>query len=52
MEQYEQICIITIIVSCSILLFIPKMLYRPGLILTFLFFYCNGKFCIVWNMGV
>ena len=50
MNEYEQINIVTIIVCCSILLFIPKMLYRPGLILTSLFFIAFSTFllCCIW----
>jgi hypothetical protein len=50
MKEYEQINIVTIIVCSIILLFIPKMLYRPGLILTCLFFIALSTFllCCTW----
>lgn len=50
MKEYEQINIVTIIVCSIILLFIPKMLYRPGLILTCLFFIALSTFllCCIW----
>jgi len=50
MNEYEQTSIITIIVCCIILLFIPKMLYRPGLLLTCLSFIAMASFvlCCIW----
>lgn len=54
MNEYEQLCIITIIVCCIILLFIPKMLYRPGLILTCLFFISLSTIllCCQWVFNI
>lgn len=51
-KQYEQIFCVIIIISCAILLFLPKMLYRPGLILTCLAFIAMASFSllIVWCM--
>jgi len=48
--EYEQLFIVIIIVSCAILLFIPKMLYRPGLILSCLSFIAMASFalCYIW----
>ena len=51
-KQYEQIFCVIIIISCAILLFLPKMLYRPGLILTCLAFIAMTSFSllIVWSI--
>lgn len=49
-KQSVQICFIIIITICSILLFIPKMIYRPGLLLSSIFFIAmaNLGLCISW----
>ena len=37
-KQYEQMCLVVIVTITAVLLFLPKMFYRPGLILSSLFF--------------
>lgn len=46
-KQYEQIFCVTIIINCAILLFLPKMLFRPGLILTCLAFIGMSSFFLM-----
>jgi hypothetical protein len=50
--QYEQILCVIIIISCAILLFLPKMLYRPGLILTCLSFIAMSSFSLLVGWSI
>lgn len=50
-KQYEQICFVVITTICAVLLFLPKMFYRPGLILSSLVFIAMSSIGLLLTWG-